>query len=136
MIASPTRAIDESFLMTSLTFYRFRRCRVSKHFNESYRRAPASQEVDVLIKMGARAARHGAGLTCDVLPSLRRRRYVHGRIFGPMPPSRSTLTRTIKRFSPGWRYGYLSTPRNRFASLSAWASAPASVTVAVPLRTR
>ena len=61
-----------------------------------------------------------------------RKRCVHGRIFGPMPPSRSTLTRTIKRFSPGWRYGYLSTQRNRFASLSAWASAPVSVTVAVP----
>jgi len=64
------------------------------------------------------------------------KRYVHGRIFGSMPPSRSTLTRTIKRFSPGWRYGYLSTRGTVWRVLSAWASAPVSVTVAVPLRRR
>jgi hypothetical protein len=45
----------------------------------------------------------------DVLPN----RYVHGRIFEPMPPMRSTLTRTIKRSSPGWQL-----PRPRSSSLA------------------
>src|SRR5712692_4619710 len=45
-------------------------------------------------------------------------RYDQGCIFGPKPPIRSTLMRTISRFSPGWRNGYLSAFRNRLASLS------------------
>jgi len=45
-------------------------------------------------------------------------RYDQGSIFGPKPPIRSTLMRTISRFSPGRRNGYLSAFRNRLASLS------------------
>ena len=36
-----------------------------------------------------------------VKPSLRPERHIQGCILGPKPPIRSTLMRTITRFSPG-----------------------------------
>ncbi len=48
------------------------------------------------------------------------------------PPIRSTLVRTISRCSPGARNGYVSVPRNLFASVSMCSSAPASLIVAFP----
>ena len=45
----------------------------------------------------------------------------------------SGVTVTITRRSPGWRYGYLSSPRYFWASLSMCSNAPSSVILAVPV---